>query len=201
MSIREIGGAPAALAPTTVEEMVGFSAIESGDEAAQASTELRALGRDLRSQAQRQQVAEQRRAAEQELIAGVARGLGQIVSGGLAIAGGAHGLGSAGQPPSGTEQAQEQFRTRIDREVSLFNNGGALARAGADIGAAVATRDAAESRVRATEHEHAASLAQEVIQQAAADAEEARSTETRATDALVRILDENRRTTEAATRA
>lgn len=201
MSIREIGGAPAALAPTTVEELVGFSAIESGDEAAQASTELRALGRDLRSQAQRQQVVEQRRAAEQDLIAGVARGVGQIVSGGLAIAGGAHGLASAGQAPSGSDQVQQQFHTRVDREVSLLNSTGALARAGADIGAAVATRDAAESRVRATEHEHAASLAGDVIQQAAADAEEARSTETRATDALLRILDEKRRITEAATRA
>lgn len=201
MSIREIGGAPAALAPTTIEELVGFSAIESGDEAAQASTELRALGRDLRSQAQRQQVAEQRRAAEQDLIAGVARGVGQIVAGGMAIAGGAHGLASAGSAPSGPDQARQEFGQRIEREVNLLNSTGTLARAGADIGAAVATRDAAESRVRATEHEQAASLAQDVLQQAATDAEEARSTETRATDALLRILDEKRRITEAATRA
>jgi hypothetical protein len=200
MSIREIGAAHAALAPTSIEEMVGFAAIESSDEAADASTELRALGRDLRSQAHRQQVVEQRRAAEQDLIAGVARGVGQIVSGGLAIAGGAHGLASAGQAPSAPDQA-EAFHTRIEQEVSLLNNTGALARAGADIGAAVATRDAAESRVRATEHEQAASLAQDIVQQAATDAEEARSTETRATDALLRILEEKRRATAAATPA
>jgi hypothetical protein len=198
MSIREIGSTP--IVATSLEELVGFAAIESGDSAAEASTELRHLGRELRTQAQQQQVAEQRRAAEQDLIAGVAKGVGQIVAGTCSIAGGAHGLVSAGGAPR-TEQLREEFSTRIGHEVGFFRSGGEVLRAGADIGAALAARDAAESRARATEREQAASAAQDIVQQAGEDAEEARSTADKATAALERLLEEKRRASDAASRA
>ncbi|MBN8612261.1 MAG: hypothetical protein J0L92_16825 [Deltaproteobacteria bacterium] len=201
MSIQSISSNVPTVVATTVEEMVGFAAIDSSDEAADASTELRHLGRSLVSQAKQQEVADQRRAADQDLIGGIARGVGQIVAGALSIAGGAHGLSAAGNTPTGSDVARQEYASRIGHEVGIIKSSGDLGRAGADIGAAVASRDAAFSRTRATEQEEAASVGEDVVQQARGDADEARATADRATDALQQLIEEKRRAMDAATRA
>lgn len=188
--------------PTSVEELVAFASARSSDEAAQASAELRQLGQSLRSEAQRSQVAEMRRAAEQQMIGEIISASGQILAATGSIVGSGVSLHQIGQiPTNAPEETIRQRMSQIQSEASLWRDSGAAAKAGGDIVAAWMRSEATYSGARRTEFEHAASFAQGVIEQAREDRAEAEQVADRSMEMLQRILDERRRASDAANRA
>lgn len=209
MTIRTIGQTAVAPIATSVEELISLQTLDSGNTQARAARETRQLGRELRSEAQRQQIVEMRDAADREFIAGVISGVGAMVSGALTIGGGLHGLGSAAGGPVESDalqgdaltNAQSQYSTRIGHETSIIKSSGELARAGLDIASNVMKRDAADARARQTEQENVGDLAQDVIQEAGEDLSAAERVVERGLDGLRGLLESKRRSEEAATRA
>lgn len=209
MNTRISGGFSPPPIATTVEEFLSITTSETSNQMARAANEVRHLGRELRSEAQRQEVSELRSAADSELWASVASGVGQIVASAATIVSASHSLGSMGGAPQQSDQlsgadlrqAQSDYASRISNESSLIKTSGELVKSGADIGSAFLKRDAAMSQANARERASAADAAQDIADSAQQDLEAAHRASDKATDALRQLVEEQRRTQDAATRA
>ena len=188
--------------PTSPEEWLASLSLEADDEATEASRDLGQLSRELRSEAQRSQLAQERRAAEETMIAGIVQGVGQMVAGACTIASGAFGVDGANDLPANASEATRQAHGQLVSDYQgIITGAGDLGNAGAGIGAALLKADASESQARATEAEHAAQAATESIQGATEDLRAIRESSERATEALKTVLNEKRRAEDAAMRA
>lgn len=209
MNTRISGGFSPPPIATTVEEFLSITTSETSNQMARAANEVRHLGRELRSEAQRQEVSELRSAANTELWASIGSSVGQIVASAASIGSACHSLGAAGGMPQQSDQlsgpkldqAQAAYTAQIRDQASVIKGIGELAKSGADIAAATARRDAAMAQANARERASAADAAQDIADSAQQDLEAAHRASDKATDALRQLVEEQRRTQDAATRA